>query len=501
MYVTISAIFHDRDQITRGRDKQIGMSGNTRIPTIDSDELTSDAVRSVMKLVRSKLPDGANFMTFAETASSIMADLMWHIEEECIKSQVTHEPRVIVDGVAYKRLSQPSSAVYFGMWGGHHVEEPLYRMEGIRNGPTVKPIELALGVAEGRFLPTLASAAGGLMAHMTDREAEKTLTSLGFRPCSRSTLAKGVGAMLEDVAANVAEIEAEARSTESLGFEVGMVSCGLDRFAVRMDEVLQDELRRNAKLRAREKNDYVRTPPEPYERSWRMAWAANLTIYDLAGEPRKTVWYAANADSDPIAVADRVIDDVLHILGKHPRAKIASVVDGASDVAVLQHRMRERLAAVSSVEYIIDFYHAAQYVQRVAAAEESSHDVANDEKSYAHRLRHEHRGAQKLLDDFKLRLADGTISEELRNALAAAIRYIEPRSEMMQYARLSAEGYVLGSGATESACALQQLRVKRPGSHWSPDGLAGVLAARALWLSGRWQAAMAFQLRKNMHES
>jgi len=61
----------------------------------------------------------------------------------------------------------------------------------------------------------------------------------------------------------------------------------------------------------------------------------------------------------------------------------------------------------------------------------------------------------------------------------------------MRYAALRTDGLPIGSGATESGCALFQLRVKHPGSHWFPSGLAGVMTGRGLSLSDRWDAAFA----------
>ena len=59
----------------------------------------------------------------------------------------------------------------------------------------------------------------------------------------------------------------------------------------------------------------------------------------------------------------------------------------------------------------------------------------------------------------------------------------------MKYKAARDLGLPIGSGATESTCALYQLRVKHPGSNWRPPGLRGVMAARGLLLSGRFDAA------------
>jgi hypothetical protein len=49
--------------------------------------------------------------------------------------------------------------------------------------------------------------------------------------------------------------------------------------------------------------------------------------------------------------------------------------------------------------------------------------------------------------------------------------------------------FAIGSGATESACGLMQLRVKRRGQSWEPQGLRGILTIRALVLSDRCETA------------
>ena len=36
-----------------------------------------------------------------------------------------------------------------GRWGDLHLEEALYRDVGVRNGPTITPIELRVGIIKG----------------------------------------------------------------------------------------------------------------------------------------------------------------------------------------------------------------------------------------------------------------------------------------------------------------------------------------------------------------
>ena len=76
-----------------------------------------------------------------------------------------------------------------------------------------------------------------------------------------------------------------------------------------------------------------------------------------------------------------------------------------------------------------------------------------------------------------------------KSPMARAVGYVQAQWDaLMRYAALRRDGLPIGSGATESGCALFQLRVKHPGSHWRDD-LAGVMTARGLSLSDRWELA------------
>jgi len=184
-----------------------------------------------------------------------MADGMWFDEELRLQELATDVPRIEVDGEPYRQL-QPSSVIVHGMWGSHVVPEPLYRREGVHNGPTVKPLEKRLGLASRNMLPDLASLVGVMLACMTSRETAAILTRLGLRAPSRAVLDKRGGDMLEDMTVDVRALEDAARHNEVVDFDVGAISCGMDRMAVRMDEILPEGPEREEKLRARAKRTW-----------------------------------------------------------------------------------------------------------------------------------------------------------------------------------------------------------------------------------------------------
>src|SRR5438552_17874104 len=106
--------------------------------------------------------------------------------------------------------------------------------------------------------------------------------------------------MAGELAAQVEDLEAEARTVESLPAEVASVSCGMDRMSVRMSEPHSDPYNAPKPRRA---EPYERTPPEPREHNYRMAWVGTATAYDDRGEPLKTWRYAAEANIDANVIA------------------------------------------------------------------------------------------------------------------------------------------------------------------------------------------------------
>lgn len=465
------------------------MPRNLKIPEVPvHDKRFLEFAHLLDELARQRCGQDADFFEQSKAAMSVIADAMWLSEERRLQALATAAPRVVVDGEPYRALSQPSSVVVHGLWGSHEIAEPLYRREGVHNGPTVKPLEKRLGLASRSLLADLASAAGGLMASLTDREAHAVLVRLGFRPPSRSTLDKRAGGMLDEMALDPRALEEASRGSEVIDFEVGAISCGMDRMAVRTDETLPEGPERDEKLRARAQRTYQRRPPEPYTSVWRMAPTANVTLYDDQGIPRRSVRYGIPADGDAEGLAARVVDDVLWVLEAFPQTPVVCIQDGAPDLDILRARLREFLPEGVRREHAVDFHHAIAYLDAVVTQCEPEGDPHSMRSWYRSKLLREDNGIDDILRHLRRRRAKLPHGSAARDAVVTAIRYCGKRRRLMRYAALRRDGLPIGSGATESGCALFQLRVKHPGSHWRDD-LAGVMTARGLSLSDRWELA------------
>jgi hypothetical protein len=466
------------------------MPRNARIPNVDrSDERLALISKLIGEIANERSSHGDTWVDRSKAELSVVADAMWMREEERLAAVRTDAPRIVVDGEPYERLEQDSSCLCFGLWGAHVVDEPLYRREGVRNGPTIHPLHVVVGMVDGSLLPDLALAAGGLAAVQTSREVEATLERLGFRPPSRTTLRNRLDGLFDDMATTARELEQKVREEdEALDFELGAISCGLDRFATRMRETLPDGPKRDEKLEARRDREYRRSPIAPYECNWRMAWAGNVTLYDTEGVARRSLRYGADADINPDELAARMVDEIVGLVEHRRGIPVVTIQDGASELEALPRELRERLPEGVARWQLVDFHHAIAYLDAIITARNDG-DPNNMYHAYRIWLLEEDDGAERIVRHLRHEKAKSDLEPAVASALTVALTYFKKRRPLMKYKAARQEGMPIGSGATESTCALHQLRVKRPGSQWRPPGLRGVIAARALQLSGRFDAA------------
>lgn len=431
-----------------------------------------------------------------DASAEVMADVLWADGDSDLKELVTNDDEVEIDGRRYRKLEQPSSAVYYGRWGPHEMEEPLYREIGVHNGPTIKPIERRVGIVTRRMTPDLARIVGELGADGNSREIEKTLRIIGMVAPSRSFLEKHLQQMAGELAEQVEELEAEARALESLPEEVASVSCGMDRMAVRMSEPHSDP---DNAPEPRRTEPYERKAPEPREHNWRMAWVGTATAYNDRGEALRTWRYAAEADSDPNVLARRVSVDVAHLVNPRPAIAVHCVQDGAKELRILPETLRSVLPSNTSVRELVDFNHLVGYLDDVVDACEPAGDPVDMKGWYRSELLRDDRAIDRIWRNLRRKAKtlprDGAPTQ--REAVAAALSYIRKRKNKMRYASLYAAKLTIGSGATEGTCGLMQLRVKRRGQSWEKPGLRGILTVRGLALSERWDAAWAIYAAKH----
>lgn len=134
---------------------------------------------------------------------------------------------------------------------------------------------------------------------------------------------------------------------------------------------------------------------------------------------------------------------------------------------------------------ILDFYHAAGHLWRVATVLFDQHTEQQAWfKQWRHALRH---GQHHQLLAWLTRMVNTDwFTGESLSVLCPVQAYFQRHHAHIRYQSFDKQSFPLGSGMVESACKwLIQQRFKGVGMRWSDDGLDHLLALRVAWVNQR----------------
>jgi hypothetical protein len=383
--------------------------------------------------------------------------------------------RVEVDGRAYSRLSLQTGIEYHAMRGTVRVQRGLYREEGVRNGPTIVPLDLRAGVVDGHVTPAAARGIAALAQGMPSREAEDLCRTLGVLPYSRSEhLRVGVrlGGRWEKLRQ---ERELALLRRVELPEDAAAVSIAADRVSVPMAE--------ERPLTAEDKARGVR---KPYTVQLRMAFAGVTTVYDRQGEPVACIRHAHVPDGGAEALQAALRTDLDQILAQRPDLKLVLLSDGAPEMeSIVDAAAADRPVAGRHT----DVWHL---LEKLGEAIDSTGGYVPDLLGDWAALLFEDDGAIEAIEKTLTGWAE-EMADEVPAALHDALTYIANRRERLRYATSRAAGLPIGSGTVEATCkTIVGTRMRRPGASWEPSGAQAILGLRALWTSSqlRWVHAI-----------
>jgi hypothetical protein len=214
----------------------------------------------------------------------------------------------------------------------------------------------------------------------------------------------------------------------------------------------------------------------------RQAMVGSISLYDQEGERRHTIYLAATPEYGKATFYQRVAQEVEHVRGLYPEARLTGVADGSADNWSFLRQYTDDECA--------DFYHATAYLPWVARAAHPRDLVARQRwlEDNCHKLKHEKGHAQKLLEEME-GLAEEGLSELVREELQKAKTYFRNHQQQMKYAERLEAKLPIGSGVTEAACkTIVKMRMCRGGAKWKEEGAAAVLSLRTLvYTEGRWE--------------
>jgi hypothetical protein len=382
-------------------------------------------------------------------------------------------------GYAYSRKNgktrnRQGVATLFG-----RIELSRYSYEPLREARddgerSFSPLERMLGLVAGNATPALAERVGRAAGNHTQQELRNLLQQEHCVKWSVKTLRKVTAA----VSAGVAEHLHQAQKEQLLAWlrqADGSKGRGKITLAVGRDGIML---------------------PIRHERSYKEGAVATLSVHDRRGRRLGTVYLGQMPEAHQSTLSTqltRLVSDVLEEwdgcwprlayitdAGHHPSEYFESVL---SCMPHPRHPGR-----VMEWVRIVDYYHACQYIARLAellfrdpraahAWQRRMRRWLKDEPNAVYRILH---SAAKLRSDRPLR---GKAAREYQKAY----NYLRNQKPFMDYREYRRLGLPIGSGVTEAACkTVFTQRFKESGMSWGSEGGQTILTLRVATLSGVW---------------
>ena len=155
----------------------------------------------------------------------------------------------------------------------------------------------------------------------------------------------------------------------------------------------------------------------------------------------------------------------------------------------------QRPGVLLSWEWVVDYYHACQYVSRLGEAIFGPGRAAHAWSAKMRRwLKEKPGGVYRVLRSAgALRAIRGLVDEE--SDYTSAYNFLRRHASSMDYSRYRRQRTPIGSGVTEAACKIVfTQRFKRAGMKWNIQDGRSVLSLRVIALSGLWSTVRAAML-------
>ena len=390
------------------------------------------------------------FEDFERELHALLAQTECAITEEALARHDVDLPFVFIDGEMHRRACR-CAQTYLTAAGPVSVTRTLYRAR--RGERAVAALERKVGIAEGYWTPLAARHGAMLVSHLTPRDAEEVLATLGHMQPSKSSLDRLPKALSARWEAQREHFEATVREAT---VEVPDAARAV---VVSLDGVMA-----------------------PMRGGYREAGCATVSLVDGEGERLHSVRVGRMPESNKTTLKTMVVAEVEAVLDKRPDLTVVKLADGAKDNWTFL-----TCALPDGVE-LIDFYHAAEQLKGAfdAAHGVDSPTAAAQFNKYRHRLRHEPDGVNRVIRALLYLRSKSPGNERIVQVLG----YFRGNRHRMGYADAKARGLPIGSGVVEAACkTLVTERLKRSGMRWGPRGGQAILTLRSLVQSRRFAQA------------
>ncbi len=240
------------------------------------------------------------------------------------------------------------------------------------------------------------------------------------------------------------------------------------------------------------------------EEKYKEGAVATVSVHDRRGKRLGTVYLGRMPEAFQTTLSDeltRLVRDMLQQWrGTTPR--LVYVTDaGFHPTWYFNHVLRSMRDPKQPKRYlewtwIVDFYHASQYVSKLA---ESLFGDTREGKDWARKmckwLKHKPKAVYRVLHSAARYHSEKQLSNKAEKSYQGAYAYLNEHSASMDYAAYRAHGMPIGSGVTEAACkTVFTQRFKQSGMAWGVGHGQRILNLRLTRLSHIWSPVYAAYL-------
>jgi hypothetical protein len=336
------------------------------------------------------------------------------------------------------------------------------------------PLELCLGLVANNATPALAERVGQLSSKHTQQEMLDLLQREHHVGWSTQVLRQVAAA----VSAGIAPYLREAQQQALLGW---------------LAQAQQSRGRRRVVLAVG--RDGIMLPIR-YEEHFKEGGVATLSVYDRRGRRLGTLYLGEMPEAKQVTLSAELTALVQAVLTawEGPLPRLVYLTDaGHHQTTYFQEvlsQMENPRRAGQRLEWlwIVDYYHAASYVTKLANLLFSAEKTRQAWGRRMRRLlRDKDRGVIRVLHSAAQYYARKTWSKPEAKDYRAAYNYLLPHSQEMKYSEYKRAGLPIGSGVTEAGCKVVfTQRFKQSGMTWGLEGGEVILRLRLAVLSGVW---------------
>lgn len=443
-------------------------------------------------------PNDLDCLALEKSAMNVVCELGVSLMTEVLRRADEQASEVLVNGVQWGNRAI-SKGTYTTKFGNIVLNRSGYQQSG--RGRVVFPLDLRLGMVEGRYTPGMARLMARTIALMPAEEGEGYLDEVGVGQVSQSTLHRVPQDMSAVYERDRAVIEQVIRGESRIPAGTRTVQVGMDGVMVGMDgEENAPRGRKTTKPQPpRHERHYGPSAPSPADKdgvkgvAYHEASVGTVSFFDDEGEHLGTIYSARMPECRKETLAATLEAELSAVLQECPTAKVALASDGAKTHWEHLSAIQSRLPEGTESRQLLDFCHGAKYLFDASKLVEPDEGTAIAmAEGWRSTLRHRLDGADIVLRALRYQ-RDALADDDARAELETVIDFFAEhrRRGRLGYKAAANDGFPIGTGTTEAAAkTLVNVRMKRAGARYSPHGGQTILTFRSALLSRRFDITM-----------